>query len=160
VLALVSAAAVQVAALPPCDGGLLMRLDGEDGAFNGMSHSGALLVIRNLGPAPCRLPGLPRLKVQDAGGRDLPIVRQAPPGMHPGPMVLPVGVAPDAEVTAPLRWVSGPVYDRSRCLTPDRIVVSLGARLMTAPWPGGPICGRAGAPVTFEQPVLRPDPTL
>jgi hypothetical protein len=158
VLALVSAAAVQVAALPPCDGGLLMRLDGEDGAFNGMSHSGALLVIRNLGPAPCRMPGLPKLRVQDNRGHDLPITRRAPPGLHPGPVVLPV--APGAEVTAGLRWVSGDVYDHGRCLTPDRVVVSLGAQTLTAPWPGGFICGRAGATVTFEQPVLRPDPTL
>jgi hypothetical protein len=60
--------AALVAALPECKGQLSIGLDREGGAFNGMSQSGALLVVRNVGPIACKTPGLPVLTFQDVAG--------------------------------------------------------------------------------------------
>ncbi|HEX7820827.1 MAG TPA: DUF4232 domain-containing protein [Sphingobium sp.] len=165
-LSLTAAPALSTASrLPPCSADQLsLAFDGEGGAFNGMSHGGTLLVIRNLGPKACRMPGLPRLSFRDADGKPLPIVRKAPRGMHPGPVVVPVGVAAGAELTAPLRWVSGEVYDRSQCLTVASVAVQVAAGPVgTGTLQGGfaaRICGEAGSEVEFDQPGLRADPRL
>lgn len=149
-----------VARLPACAAAQLsLAFDGEGGAFDGMSHSGALMVVRNLGPAACRIEGLPAVSFHDAAGRPLDIVRQVPAGMHPGPVVLPVGIAADAEATAPLRWVSGDVFGGGRCrrVASARVVIvgaPLGAALSAT------MCSPAGRPARFEQPVLRIDPAL
>lgn len=154
------AAPATIPALPVCTGTQIsLGTDTENGAFNGMSHSGALLVLRNLGPLPCRLPGLPRLAFLDAAGHPLPIARIVPRFMHPGPVILPVGLAVGAEATAPLRWVSSPVYTRNRCMK---------VAALRAAWPGGSathpvrftICGPGGKPAGLTQPPLRTDPTL
>lgn len=152
--ALALATTPAVAALPPCaPSQLSLAFDGQGGAFNGMSHSGALLVIRNMGPKACRLPALPRLLFKDAKGRPLPIARQSAAGARA------VGVAAGAELTAPLRWVSGEVYDRSRCLTPAYAAVAVGSDWLQIEFTPR-LCGRAGATIAFEQPALRPDPRL
>uniref|UniRef100_A0A7V4XT75 DUF4232 domain-containing protein n=1 Tax=Acidobacterium capsulatum TaxID=33075 RepID=A0A7V4XT75_9BACT len=99
-------------ALPkPCPASWLsLALDGENGTFNGMSHSGTLLVLRNLGPRACTVPALPTLCFEDAQHHPLDVARQVPVGMHPGPVMLPVVVPPGAELTAKLRWVDGDVF--------------------------------------------------
>ena len=94
-------------------------------------------------------------------GQPLSIDRQAPVGMHPGPVVLPVVLAVGAEATAPLRWVSGEVYSPSRCYTPTTAALTLEladprAAVLTAPFQGR-ICGPARGS-RFEQPPLRLDP--
>lgn len=159
-LPLLLALAAAPAALPACTAAQMsVATDAENGAFDGMSHSGTLLVLRNQGPAACRMPGLPTVTFKGADGKPLTIVRQVPRGMHPGPVVVPVGVAAGAELTAPLRWVSGAVYDHSRCLTARFVAVSIGTGSQQIPFTGT-VCGEGAAPVTFEQPVLRTDPTL
>ncbi len=159
-VALVLAATPPASALPSCTASQLsLAVDGQGGAFNGMSHGGALLVIRNLGPKACRLPGLPMLVFKDAKGRPLPIARQAPKGMHPGPVVVPVGVAAGAELTVPLRWVSGEVYDRSQCLTTAFAAVTIGAEMVQTAFTAR-LCGQAGVGIGFDQPILHVDPVL
>lgn len=145
--------------LPECKAQLSLGFDSENGDFDGMSHSGVLLVLRNLGSA-CRTAGLPVLRFENAAGAPLPIARAAPVGMHPGPVVVPVGLASGAEATAPLRWVSGDVYDGHNCITPARIVVITGVNRFAQPWPAGQLCGAAGKPIPFDQPLLRTDPVL
>ncbi len=148
------------ASLPACAADQLsLGFDGESGAFNGVSHSGTLLVIRNIGPNACRIEALPRLSFNDARDRPLKIVRRAPAGMHPGPAMVPVGLAAGAEVTAPLRWVSGEVYDRSICLSPASATVAIAKRAIRTTFTAR-ICGPAGGDITFDQPPLRPDPVL
>ena len=148
-----------VAALPECKGQLSIGLDHEGGAFNGMSQSGVLLVVRNVGPAACKAPGLPALTFQDAEGHSLDIQRKAPVGMHPGPVVLPVGLAAGAEATAALHWVSGDVFDAHHCLTPATVAVAAGGAPSTLAW-SGQLCGPAATVITYDQPVLRTDPVL
>ena len=86
--------AVTAPRLPACTANQLsLSFDGEGGAFNGMSQSGTLLVLRNVGPTACSVAGLPKLTFKNAAGKPLAITRKVPIGMHPGPVILPIGVA-------------------------------------------------------------------
>jgi hypothetical protein len=107
------------AALPPCrPSHLRLSVDGRDGDFNGMSHSGTALMIRNLGP-DCMLPALPVVSLRDTHGRALPAARRAPVGMHPGPVMLPVRLGAGHQAETDLRWVAGPVA-RAPCARRSR----------------------------------------
>lgn len=140
--------------LPVCQQDQLsLGFDSENGAFNGMSHSGTLLVVRNLGPRPCQMPAFPQLMLLDTQGRKLPIVTQSqgkaePPGMAVG-----------AEATAGLRWVSSPVFTNSKCLRTAHLELI---------WYGGTlkktlnvlICGPDAGPTIITQQPLVTDPVL
>lgn len=146
--------------LPACQANQLsLGFDGENGAFDGMSQSGTLLVVRNIGGVACRMPGLPKLTLKDAQGHALPLSRKAPRGMHPGPVIVPAGIAPGAELTARLHWVSGPVYDHNRCYDVRYAAITLGKQSLQAPL-SAHLCGEAGTSVTFDQAALHPDPRL
>ncbi|MBM9400181.1 DUF4232 domain-containing protein [Gluconacetobacter azotocaptans] len=146
---------------PDCTAAQLsLGLDDENGQFDGMSQSGTLLVIRNLGPGACAVAALPVLRFEGRDHERLAMARRPPAGMHPGPVLPPVAVAADAELTARLHWVSGDVFDDGHnCVTPDTIVLDV---------PGGPLrwhfgrqmCAPAHATHYFDQTPLRPDPTL
>jgi len=102
-LALSALAAAPTPAPAPCRAeSLALRTDAADGDFNGMSHGGTWLVVRNTGSTTCLLPGLPTVLFLDAKGQSLPIERKAPPGMHPGPVVIPVALKPGQEYTLSL----------------------------------------------------------
>lgn len=148
------------AQLPACGPNQISwGLDGEGGQFDGMSQSGTLLVARNLGPGPCRLEALPALRFEDTAGRTLAAARRSPPGMHPGPVLLPVALAPDAEATATLHWVQGDVYDGHNCIRPTRLTVIAAGGRGRAPF-AGQMCGPEGKPIPFDQPPLKTDPVL
>lgn len=159
-LGLLMTLAAGSASLPACKAEQLsLGFDSENGAFNGMSHAGTLLVLRNIGDAACQVPGLPKLSMIGANGHVLPIARAAPVGFHPGPVILPVGIAPGAELTAPLRWVSGAVFPQSRCYAPTALSLDLnGVRVRGVL--AAHVCGQQGKPATFEQPPLTADPVL
>src|SRR5579871_2646166 len=112
--AMASQSSVEPHPAPACRAARLrLSLDGRDGDFNGMSHSGTALVIRNRG-ADCTLPALPTIEWRDKRGRLLAAARKVPIGMHPGPVMLPVRLAAGHLATADLRWVSGPVFPQNR----------------------------------------------
>ena len=139
---------------PPCAAAQLrLSTDGQDGAFDGMSHSGVELSIRNLGP-DCTLPALPKVVLLSRAGRPLPAVRQAPVGMHPGPVVMPVFVGAGHRAASDLRWVSGPVFDHNRSVRAASVTVRIGGGVLRAPLKAV-LYGPTGKPVTFEQPPLR-----
>ncbi|CAG4915092.1 unnamed protein product, partial [Acidocella sp. C78] len=153
-LPLLVAGCARPAAVTACAGTrIVARADSEGGAFVGMSHSGTRLALRNRGPAPCTLPGLPTLVFLDAAHRRLPITRRPPFGMHPGPVVLPVRLAAGAVATTALRWVDGPVYTRNACMKVAALRIA---------WPGGAatiplaatICGPEGKAAGISQPPL------
>ena len=138
----------------PCHAARLrLSTDGQDGAFDGMSHSGVELSIRNLGP-DCTLPALPKVVLLSRAGRPLQAVRQAPLGLHPGPVMVPVFVGAGHRAASDLRWVSGPVYDRSRSVRAASVMVRIGGAVLRTPLKAL-LYGPAGKPVTFEQPPLR-----
>ena len=145
---------VPVAGLPACrPAQLKLSTDGRDGDFGGMSHSGTELLIRNVGQ-DCVLPALPTVRLLDARGRDLSASRQAPVGMHPGPVMLPVRLPGGKRATADLRWVSGPAWAHSRNVRVSRVFIGLAGGSVRASL-AAVIYGDAVGPVTFEQTPLR-----
>jgi hypothetical protein len=84
---------------------LSLALDDEAGEFAGVSQSGTLLVLRNIGPNACRVAARPTLIFEDAHQHPIPISLRTPPGMHPGPVLLPVILSRDAEATGKMHWV-------------------------------------------------------
>ncbi len=134
-----------------------LATDPEAGSFDGMSHGGTLLVIRNIGPDACTIPGFPVLTFRDAANAALAITREIPPGMHPGPVIVPAIIAPGAEVTASLRWVSGDVFDHGKCLTPATLSITLGGKEIITPL-AAQICGASPTRITYSATRLNPDP--
>lgn len=131
---------------PPCTPAhIIIVADGANGDFTGMSHGGTWLFLRNGGARACRLPALPLVRLLDRRGRSLPAIRR------PAPTGTPVIVAAGHRVRLSLRWVSGPVYDHSRCLTATRVTVAGATGRLTAR-----LCGPAGAPIRFEQTAIAP----
>lgn len=156
-LVLAGAMAASAHAAPCIANQLSLAVDGENGNFNGMSHSGTLLVLRNLGPAACTVAGFPKILFTDAANTTLPITRTVPRDMHPGPVVRPVTILPEAELTSRLRWVSGEVYPHSQCFAPAALVVVIGGQKLTTPL-AAHICGPSGK-VAYDMTRLVPDPT-
>jgi hypothetical protein len=153
--------------VPACDPAQLsFAIDREGGQFDGMSHSGTLLVLRNLGPGTCSVPGRPVVAFLDANRKTLPVSLRTSPGMHPGPVILPVAVPPGAELTSEARWVSSDAYGANNCVSPRFIALSLG--LQTQAGAAGDqrfsapletqLCGPAGQHPTYTVTLLRPDP--
>ncbi|CAM3427356.1 DUF4232 domain-containing protein [Bordetella sputigena] len=143
---------------PACDPGQLsFAIDREDGQFDGMSHSGALLVLRNLGTTVCTVPARPELGFLDAGRQPLGVSRQQPPGMHPGPVIPPVAVPPGAELTGEARWVSSDAFDANNCVATAFITLAIGPRTFVAPL-RTQLCGPAGKQPSYSVTLLRRDP--
>jgi hypothetical protein len=141
-------------ALPPCrPAHLRLSFDGRDGDFNGMSHAGTALTIRNVGP-DCTLPALPVVTFRDARGRTLPASRRAPVGMHPGPVMLPVRLGGGHSAVAEMRWVSGPVFAQNRSVRAASVSVRIGGATLRAPLKAV-LYGEAGKAVAFDQTPLR-----
>lgn len=154
-LPLIAAAAAAAAAVPPCPAGALtVATAGPAGDFNGMSHSGTYLVIHNISRRACSVPGLPTVRFWRAR-HALAATRRAPAGMHPGPAVPPVRIGPGGRVMTGLRWVSGPVYDNSRCWDARAVSVTIAGRTLSAPVQAH-LCGPANGAVEFDQPPLSP----
>lgn len=129
-----------------------MSLDGRNGDFNGMSHSGVAVTVRNAG-RDCVLPALPEVQFRDARGRVLQAVRKAPVGMHPGPVMVPVHLRAGQRVVTELRWVSGAVFDQSRSVRAARLAMRVAGRTISAPI-AATLYGAAGQPVGFDQSPL------
>ncbi len=71
---------------------LSLGLDQEGRYFDSMSHSGTLLVLRNLGPQTCSVAAQPTPAFQDAQHHPLHVSLQTPAGIPPGPVILPVAI--------------------------------------------------------------------
>ena len=151
--------AAEAARVPMCKPSQLsLGTDAENGNFNGMSHSGTLLVLRNLGSAACRVPAIPEISFFDAK-HPLAARAELPGGapMHPGPAVAPVIVAAGAELTASLRWVSGPVYADSVCLDPTRLTLAIAGAQLSTPM-AGHLCGDRAKGISYDLSHFAPDP--
>jgi hypothetical protein len=159
------------AALKPCDAKQLsLSVDSEAGEFNGMSHGGFLLVLRNIGPTACLLPAYPNLTFSDTEHHPLDIVREntavAPtahpdPGtrpdaaVHPAPAVATVPVAPGAELTSTMRWVSSDVFDHGVCVNPTILTMTLNKTELVTPITAT-LCGKSKP--SYHMTKLAPDP--
>ena len=151
---------------PPCSGGsIAASLDEEGGAFNGMSHSGTRLVVRNTGAVACRFPVRVALVFKDSKGAGLPIVagemRPVQPGViqiqEPGALSsnLTMTLSPGQTVSSTLRWISGDVYGQGQghCLRPRTIELRLGPGGVDAtvlPFKGT-VCGERGKMIRVDR---------
>lgn len=135
-------------------GEVQLSFDGRDGEYTGMSHDGALMVLRNTSSRTCSVPKRPQLTFTDAAGKTVPLQVNIPRGMHPGPVLVPVTLAPGASAQSTLRWVVGPVYDKNTCVDAAQAAITL---------PGGKastdlkmhVCGQTGSPIEFEEEWLQ-----
>jgi hypothetical protein len=144
--------------LQPCSAAQLsFALDDENGNFNGMSHSGTLLVLRNLGPNACTVLGRPELSFEDAARHPLPISLEVPRGMHPGPVIPPVVIPVGAEVTSQLRWVSSDAFGGNNSLSPAFITLSIGGDTLRLKFTGQ-LFGPAGKQLTYSVTLFKRDP--
>ena len=135
---------------------LSFALDGENGEFNGMSHSGALLVLRNLGPNACTVPARPELGFETASHHLLPISLEAPRGMHPGPVILPVVIPAGAKVTSQLRWVSSDAFGANNGISPAFITLSVGGETLRLKFTSQ-LFGPAGKQPTYSVTLFKSD---
>lgn len=149
---LLAGAAVPTTApsLPECrPAQLRLSADGRDGAFNGMSHAGVRLTVRNVGP-DCLLPALPLVQLRDASGRVLPAARGAPVGMHPGPALVPVRLSGGHAASTDIRWVSAPVFPRSRSVRASTITLRLMGGIVRSPL-RAVVFSQSGLSASFSQ---------
>lgn len=145
--------------IAPCAASQLsIALDDENGYFNGMSHSGTLLVLRNLGPSACTVPARPRLTFEDAAHHPVAISPQPLEGKQPGPVVIPV----EAEVTAAMRWVAVDAYGAGNCVSPAVLILHLSpaasdTSTLRIPFDRS-LCGPAHQNPAYSFTLLRRDP--
>ncbi|HEX7817475.1 DUF4232 domain-containing protein [Dyella sp.] len=131
----------------------LSTSDGE--GMNGMSHAGTVLKLDNHSRTACSLPAMPRLVFEDARHRTLKITSRAIPGMHPGPVMLPLTVLAHGSVSSEVQWVSGDVYDHSACITPAYVTLQLDNQELRAPFHGGRMCGPQDQGPTYQAGAFR-----
>lgn len=146
-------------ALPMCTAAdLSLAIDEEGGYFAGMSHGGTLVVLRNIGTAPCRVEPFAPI-IFEKNEKALPI-RSSVTGarfMHPGPVVFTVIIATGAELTATLNWVSGEVFSDNLCFSPTRLSVSIQGSALHTPFKAR-VCGQRSEGVFFRKTRFMPDP--
>lgn len=148
---------------PACQAAIVeIRLDDQNGAFDGMSQSGTMLVVRNTGSESCLMPPVPSVQFEDEAGHKLPVIRRpavqvrrpGPHGAKSGSMLKPL-CCQQGERYATLHWVSGDVYDDSHhCVRPTRLVLTVGQGEKQAAFKGQ-LCAPAKASLMFDQSPLQ-----
>lgn len=135
---------------------LSVHFEDGQGAFDGMSHSGAWVVLANRSATRCAVPAWPVVQLEDAQGHVLAIGKPAPlaPNQQPSQRIL----KPHALWRASMYWVSGNVYDGGQCVSPNRAVLTFPLGDVRVDFPARTLCGPAQTPLTFEQGQLQPVP--
>ena len=123
---------------------LVVQLDSGDGRFNGMSHSGTALLVRNIGTLACTLPAQPLPGFANSNRQTLNITAQPTPGVQPASTST-IILAPGATISSDLRWVSGDVYDGGGCVSPAFVTLAIGKHTLSTNFTGH-VCGPAGQP--------------
>jgi len=134
---------------------IALSFDTANGEFNGMSHSGAYLVLTNIGLRTCTVPRRPQITWLDITNTTINANADTPKGMHPGPVLTPISLAPGKSARSALRWVSGEVYDHNTCANIAKGTVKLDQGDVSAPLQAR-ICGDASVGIRFEEPWLQP----
>jgi len=137
----------------PCQAAQLAAILTAAGG-NAPQQQESLLVLRNTGETVCLLPPLPAITLHDADHRPLKAGRRAPPGMFPGPVLLPVTVQPGGGAAVRLRWSASRGGGGGRCISPDFIMLHLPGGAVGAPFHGA-MCVPEGAGGWFYQAPLR-----
>lgn len=133
---------------------LAFSLDPDDGRFNGMSHSGTMLVLRNIGQAACTIPLQPMPTFTNASRQTLHVTAQDSfsPQRESAP---PIMLAPGTTITSDMRWLSSNVYDHGRCETPAFITLTIDKQMVTGHFTGH-LCGPGSKPPTYTLTPFQP----
>ena len=108
-------------------------------------------------PRPARLVPKPQFVFFDSAQRRLELTWRAPAGMHPGPVMVPIVLAPNVPFTAQLRWVSGPDNSMMQCVDVASISFAVEGGNLSSALPGH-LCGPAGQPLTYDLQPFHADP--
>lgn len=135
---------------------IALSFDTADGEFNGMSHSGAYLVLTNIGLRTCTVPRRPQITWLGITNATLNAQPDTPKGMHPGPVLTSIALAPGKSARSALRWVSGEVYDHNTCANIAKGTVKLEKGEVSAPLQSR-MCGDATVGLRYEEPWLQPE---
>lgn len=150
--ALVLASAAHAQQAPACQASQLALTNdvSHDADFNGMSHTGTVLVLRNTSSSTCILPPFLKVTFFD-NGKQLDAIGKAPGsrGMHPGPVMPPTRLEPGASASASIRWVNDEVFQNSFCIDPTRLTVTVEGKPISIAFDGH-LCGEASQPIVFE----------
>lgn len=122
-------------------------VDYKNGYFDGMSHSGALIVLYNKGSQACSVPARPIVGFEDAKHIALPASRQLPT-RQPGTALSSIMIQKNTSITSQIRWVSSEVFDNSKCISPAFITLSVGNELLRSRFKGN-LCGPADKNPTY-----------
>ncbi|AOW45742.1 DUF4232 domain-containing protein [Acetobacter ascendens] len=135
---------------------LSVHFDNGQGEFDGMSHSGAWVVLSNHSATRCAVPALPVVRLEDTQAHVLATGKpaQPAPNQQPDQTIL----KPHAQWRASMYWVSGNVYDGGQCVSPNRVVLKFPLGDVHVNFPARTLCGPAQTPLTFEQGQLQPVP--
>lgn len=117
---------------------LQLVLDSQNGAFDGMSHTGTFMTVKNKGGKACLLPAYPSVQFQTDDGKSVPVKRQAADGDTPAEDTLQTGIdlvlPRQSALHSALRWVSGDVYGGPHdCHTVTSLVVTVGGNRLSYP---------------------------
>lgn len=132
---------------------LAFNLDNGNGRFNGMSHSGTMLVLRNTGTLACSVSAQPLPALKDANKQPLDITALEAPDSHPASTR--ITLAPGAIATSDMRWVSSNVYDHGHCESPAMITLTIGKQTVASDFTGH-LCGPGGEPPTYTLTPFHP----
>lgn len=132
---------------------LSVQFDNGQGEFDGMSHSGAWVVLFNRSATRCAVPALPVIQLENAQDHVLAIGKaaQLAPNQQPSQKIL----KPHMQWRTSMYWVSGNVYDGGQCVSPTRAVLKLPLGDVVVNFPARTLCGPPQMPLTFEQGQLQ-----
>lgn len=126
---------------------LAITLDAGDGRFNGMSHSGTMLVLRNIGSESCTIPARPTPTFTDSNNQPLAISANETSRAQ-SPSALPITLAGDQTATSDMRWISGDVYGNGHCESPAHMTLAMGKQIISTSFRGH-FCGAGGEPSLY-----------
>jgi hypothetical protein len=134
---------------------LQLTFKGRNGEFAGMSHDGALLVLRNISKRTCTVDLRPELEFSDASGKPVALEARVPPGMHPGPVLMPLTLKPRAAASGKMKWVMGEVFDNSHCIDTADVSLTLADGTVSKVPFQAHVCAPAGTTPQYDQEWLR-----
>lgn len=135
---------------------LSVHFDDGQGEFNGMSHSGAWIVLFNHSASRCTMPAVPQILLEDAQAHVLATGKPVQP--LPDQRLRQTILRPHVQWRASMYWVSGDVYDGGHCVTPMRAVLKFPVGDLGVDFPQRTLCGPSSGDILFEQGQLQQMP--
>jgi hypothetical protein len=137
-----------------------LTVSSDDGTRmpSGTSASGTLLVLRNLSTVTCMAPARPVIGFEDSARHPLPVAPAISRGMHPGPVLLPIPVPPQARLVSRIRWTPNDASGASHCVSAAFITVAVGEQLIRQKFKAQ-LCSPANKTASYSVGLFQRDPS-